>query len=102
MHNSGHREEERRIMAEASEPEKTHNGTRGRVAPDHRGGADARAARYRRAPAPGWRRDYTARGKAHAHALLPDTRRRNGGHALFRVLGHHPGPRRQVWLVAPI
>ena len=65
----------------------------------------------RRAPAVGWRRDYTARGQAHGHALLPDTRRRNGGHALLRVLrehrrnvqwGHHPGPRRQGGLVATI
>jgi hypothetical protein len=59
MHNSGRREEVRRIKAETSEPEEPHKGTRGRVATYHRGGAGARAAHHRRAPAPGWRREIT-------------------------------------------
>src|SRR3712207_9397339 len=100
-HNSGSREEERRIKAEISEPEKPHKGTRGRVAPDHRDGAGARAARYSRAPEPGSRGGCTALGQAHGYTLISRTRRRNGGYALLRVLRiHTPVPQRQVWLVA--
>src|SRR5215212_3409062 len=83
IHNSGCREEERRIKAETSEPGKPHKGTRGCVAPDHRGGAGARAARHRRAPAPGSRRDCTAREQAHGRAVMPDTHRRNGDTRYF-------------------
>src|SRR5215208_4240467 len=110
-HNSGCREEERRIKAKTSESEKPHKGTRGRVALDHCGGASAGAAQYRRAPEPGSGGGYTTLGQAHGQALVPRTRRRNGGYALLRVLRehhrvvkriHHHGPRRRVWLVAPV
>src|ERR671917_1337462 len=100
-HNSGRREEERRIEAEISEPEKPHKGTRGRAAPDHRDGAGARAARYRRAPEPGSEGGCKSLGQAHGKTLIPRTRRRNGDHALLRVLRiHTPVPQGHVWLAA--
>ena len=107
-HNSGRREEERRMKGETSEPEKPHESTRGREAPHYCDGAGARAARYRRAPEPVSRGGCTALRQAHGQALTPRTRRCNSGYALLRVLRehhrvvlriHYPVTQRQVWLV---
>jgi hypothetical protein len=71
------------MKGETSEPEKPHESTRGRVAPDYCNGAGARAARYRRAPEPVSRGGCTALQQAHGQALTPHTRRRNGGTRYF-------------------
>src|SRR5688500_11060730 len=98
------------MKGETSEPEKPHESTRGRMAPDYCNGAGARAARYRRAPEPVSRGGCTALQQAHGQALTPHTRQRNGGYALLRVLReyhrvvlrvHYPVTQRQVWLVVP-